>query len=199
MRTCVTQMHTDDVSQSRYLGPQSQQGFTLAEIMVVVLIVSLFVVLAQTNIVRVLRRNTFQAQAQGLVSAMQMAASAAAESNRRYEVIIDITEQSYTLRQITTPELSEVLEEEIIKKKYFSEDCQVFYVLFDDLVETDEDHQIAKFRVGHSGWQYGGKIVLLDEDEQPYSIVINRINRIVRLKKGDVEFSMPKRKVEVPF
>jgi hypothetical protein len=45
---------------------------------------------------------------------MQMAVSAAAESDRRYEVIIDLTEQSYLLRQITSPDLSEVLDEEII-------------------------------------------------------------------------------------
>ncbi|GAI06814.1 unnamed protein product, partial [marine sediment metagenome] len=37
------------------------------------------------------------------------------------------------------------------------------------------------------------------EDEQPYSVVVNRINRIVTLKEGDVELLMPKRKDEVPF
>jgi len=174
-------------------------AFTLTELIVVVLIVSLFVLLAMMNLSGLLIRNTFKAQTQELVSTMQMAASAAAETERRYEVIIDIAEQSYTLRQITSPDLSQVLEEEIIVENDFSDNCRVIYVLFDDLVETDEDHQIAKFRAGHAGWQNGGKIVLLDEDEQPYSVVVNRINRIVTLKKGDVELSMPKRKDEVPF
>jgi prepilin-type N-terminal cleavage/methylation domain-containing protein len=174
-------------------------GFTLTELIVVVLIVSLFVLLAMMNLSGLLIRNTFKAQTQELVSTMQMAASAAAETERRYEVIIDIAEQSYTLRQITSPDLSQVLEEEIIVENDFSNNCRVIYVLFDDLVETDEDHQIAKFRAGHAGWQNGGKIVLLDEDEQPYSVVVNRINRIVTLKEGDVELSMPKRKDEVHF
>jgi len=45
---------------------------------------------------------------------MQMAASSAAETGRRYEVIIDPTDQSYLLREITSSDLSEVLEEEIV-------------------------------------------------------------------------------------
>ena len=65
--------------------------------------------------------------------------------------------------------------------------------------ETSKDYQTAKFRAGHAGWQNGGKIVLLDENEQPYTIVVNRINRIVTLKKGDVELLMPKDKKDVPF
>ena len=126
---------------------------------------------------------------------MQMAASTAAESDRRYEVIVDLTEQSYLLRQITTPDLSEVLEEEIIVENDFGDNCQVAYVEFDDGEYTNEGR--AKFRAGHSGWQYGGKIVLLDTDEQAYSVVVNRLNRIITLKEGDVGFLVPKD--EMPF
>ena len=174
-------------------------GFTLTELMVVTLILSLFMLLVMVNFFGLLRKKTFKAQAHQFVSTMQMAAAAAAESDRRYEVIIDLTEQTYTLRQITSPDLSQVLEEEIIAENDFGYNCQVVYVLFDDLIETDEDHQIAKFRAGHAGWQYGGKIVLLDELEQPYSVVVRRMNRVVTLKKGDVELLMPKAKDEVPF
>jgi len=209
MPTCSAPMHIDTYMRkcvnakmrrcAEGLTDSRIHGFTLTELIVVVLIISLFVLLAQMNLFGLLRRNTFKAQVQEFISTMQAAANAAAESNRRYEVIIDITEQSYTLRQITTPDLSEVLEEEIIAKNDFSDNCRVVYVLFDDLIDTDEDHQIAKFRAGHAGWQNGGKIVLLDEDEQPYSVVVNRINRIVTLKKGDVELLMPKTKGDVPF
>ncbi len=175
-------------------------GFTLTELIVVVLIVSLFVLLVVTNLFGLLRKNTFRAQVQEFVSTMQMAASAAAQSDRRYEVIIDIAEQSYTLRQITSTHLpSDVLEEEIIVENDFGDNCRVVYVLFDDLVETDEDTIKAFFRAGHAGWQAGGKIVLLDKDEQPYSVVVNRMNRIVTLKEGDVELLMPKSQDEVPF
>ena len=59
-----------------------------------------------------------------------MAATTAAQSDKRYEVIIDIPQQSYTLRQITTPDLSVVLEEEIIAQEDFGASCRVSYVLF---------------------------------------------------------------------
>ncbi|MHC4640389.1 MAG: pilus assembly FimT family protein [Planctomycetota bacterium] len=153
-------------------------GHTLTELVVVMLIISLFVLLAMMSLF-------------GLVTA--------AESDRRYEVIIDLTEQSYTLRQITNPDLSQIFEEEIIVTNTFGYNCQVLYVLFDDLMETDEDHQIAKFRAGHNGWQYGGKVVLLDEKEQPYTVVVNRMNRVVRLTEGDILLLMPKSKDEILF
>ena len=101
------------------------------------------------------------------------------------------------LRQITSPDLSQVLEEEIIIADSFSGNCRVVYVEFDDGDYTNEGR--AKFRAGHSGWQYGGKIVLLDEDEKPYSIVVNRLNRMIALEEGDVPLLVPRAKDEVPF
>jgi len=177
----------------------TSDGFTLTELIVVVLIVSLFVLLAQIHLFGLLGKSTFRAQAVEFVSTMQMAAAAAAESNRRYEIIIDITEQNYVLRQITSTDLSKVLEEEIIVENEFSNNCRVIYVLFDDLTRTDEDYQIAKFRVGHSGWQAGGKIVLLDSNEKEYSVVVNRLNGIVALEQGNAELLVPKPEDEVPF
>jgi prepilin-type N-terminal cleavage/methylation domain-containing protein len=177
----------------------SIQGLTLTELVVVIAIVSLLMLLALVNLFGAFRKGTFRGQVQDLVSTMQMAASAAAESDRRYEVIIDIIEQAYTLREITSPDLKEVLEEEVIVYNQFNENCRFEYVLFDDLVETDEDHQIAKFRAGRAGWQNGGKIVLYDQDEQPYSIVVNRINGMVVLERGDVGILMPRAKDELPF
>ncbi|MHC4463318.1 MAG: pilus assembly FimT family protein [Planctomycetota bacterium] len=194
MRECVNakmREYADEHTHSRI------RGFTLTETIVAVVIISLFVLLAQMSLLGVLRRGTFKAQAQELVSTMQMAASAAAESDRRYEVIIDLTEQSYLLRQITSPDLSEVLEEEIIVNNYFSDNCWVVYVEFDDGDWTNEGQ--AKFRAGHAGWQYGGKIVLFDREEQPYSVVVNRINRIITLREGDVGLLVPMAKEDVPF
>ncbi len=207
MPICTALMHTDsvvhgqsDLRNTQYAIRNARCGFTLTELVVVVLIVSLFVLLAVTNLSGLLRRSTFRAQANEFVSTMQMAASAAAESNRRYEVIINIAEQNYMLRQITSAHLpSDVLEEEIIVENDFSDNCRIVYVLFDDLVDTDEDHQKAFFRAGHAGWQAGGKIVLLDEDEQPYSVVVNRLNGIVTLEEGDVELLEPKPEDELPF
>ena len=204
MRKCVYAKVRDCTNVSthsriRASGHMRIGGFTLTELVVVLVVLSLFMLLTVMNLFGLLRKSTFKVQAHEFVSTMQMAAVAAAESDRRYEVIIDLTEQSYTLRQITSPDLFQVLEEEIIVTNDFGDNCQVIYVLFDDLMETDEDHQIAKFRAGHAGWQYGGKVVLLDEQEQPYSVVVNRMNRVVRLQKGDVELLMPKAKDEVLF
>jgi len=40
---------------------------------------------------------------------------------------------------------------------------------------------------------------LLDENEQEYSVVVNRLNRIITLGKGDVELLVPKRQEDVLF
>jgi hypothetical protein len=148
--------------------------------------------------------STFRAQVQDFVSALRMAATAAAESDRRYEVIIDLTEQSYLLREITSPDLTQVLEEEIIVDNYFSENCFVDYVLFDDVDYSLEGQSYtndgtAKFRAGRNGWQYGGKIVFLDNDDREYSVVINRLNRMVKVEEGDIEILKPKGRDDVPF
>jgi len=176
---------------------QNYPAFTFTELVIVIVMVSLFALLAQVHLFGLLRKNTFRAQVQDFVSTMQMAARAAAQSDSRYEVIIDLTEQSYLLRQITSPDLSVVLEEEIITRNGFGENCRVAYVQFDDGDYTNQG--LAKFRAGHAGWHYGGKIVLLDEKEQPYSVVVNRINRTIRLEEGDVQLLTPKGKDELLF
>ena len=175
----------------------ARRGFTLAELLVVLVVISLFAAMARVHLFGLLGRSTFKAQMQGFVSTMQMAARAAAESDRRYEVIIDIEEQSYLLRQITNPDLSEVLEEEIILQADLSENCRVAYVQFDDAEYTNEGR--AKFRAGRAGWAYGGKIVLFDKDEKPYTVMVNRLNRIVGLEPGDVMILEPRTKDELPF
>ena len=204
MLICSALMHTNydsplshAMSRFAFSGKRRYPGFTMTELIIVVLMVSLFVLLAEVNLSGLLRKNTFKAQVQDFVSTMQAAVSASAESGRRYEVIVDLTEQSYLMRQITSSDLSEVLDEEIIVKNDFSNNCRVIYVEFDDGDYTNEGR--AKFRAGPSGWQYGGKIVLLDEKEQFYSVVANRLNRIIKLEKGDAKLLEPKIENEVPF
>ena len=207
--TCSAQMHTEIADSVERTADRKKKlyaerytlsagsGFTLTELMVVIVVIALSAFMVQIHLFGMLRKSTFKARVQEFVSTMQMAASAAGESDRRYEVIIDIPEQGYMLREITNPDLTQVFEEEIIVEDFFSENCRVAYVMFDDGESTSEDR--AKFRAGHSGWQYGGKIVLLDENEQPYSIVVNRLNRMVTLEPGDVGLLGPKSKDEVLF
>ncbi|HEX40771.1 MAG TPA: prepilin-type N-terminal cleavage/methylation domain-containing protein [Phycisphaerales bacterium] len=192
MRTC-----TAPISDRRPGGPRYGRGFTLAETMVVVALIGLLLVIPSMNLVQMVAGKTFAARTRKLVSLLEMAGEAASQSDRRYEVIIDIPEQSYLLRQITTPDLSQVLEEEIIAQGRFGDDCIVSYVEFDDGDFTNDSR--AKFRAGRAGWQYGGKIVLLDKDERPWSIVINRISRVVALVEGDAIVLTPKQAQEVMF
>ncbi len=158
---------------------------------------ALFVLMAQVNLFGMLRKSAFSAQVQGFVSTMQMAASAAAEAGRRYEVIVDISEQTYLLRQITSSDLADVKEEEIIAEGCFGDNCHVSYVEFDDGEFANEGE--AKFRVGHAGWQYGGKVVFLDNAEQAHTVAVSRLTPIVELINGDPELMKPKAKEEVPF
>ncbi|MCK4753394.1 MAG: prepilin-type N-terminal cleavage/methylation domain-containing protein [Planctomycetes bacterium] len=200
MQTCTVQTHINCASSdSHHIARMNcaRRGFTLTELLVVVMMISLFVLMAVVNLYGLLERNTFRAQAHEFVSTMQMAVAAAAESDRKYEVIIDITGQNYILRQITSTKLSVVLEEEIIVQNDYSENCRVAYVEFDDGEFTNESR--AKFRASRSGWQYGGKIVLLDSHDKAYSVVVNRINRMVTLEEGEVALLTPKREDEVVY
>ncbi len=172
-------------------------AFTLAEVVVVLLMISLLILMPQINLLGLFRRNSFRARMQKFISTMQMAAASAAESDRKYEVIIDLAQQSYMLREITNPDLSVVLEEEIILENDFGGNCRVLEVLFDDGVYTNQDR--AKFRAGRTGWQCGGRIVLVDEDGQVYSVVVNRLNRTVKLEPGQAELLTPRLKSEMPF
>ncbi len=178
-------------------GGRRTGAFTLVELLIVMSFIGLLVMLAQVNLFGVLRRSTFKSQVQDFVSTMQMAASNAAESHRRYEVIIDLAEQSYLLREITSSNLSDVLDEEIIAQGWFGNNCRVAYVEFDDADYTNEDR--AKFRIGHAGWQYGGKVVFLDQSEQSYAVTVSRLSPIVHLVQGDPALMTPKAKDEVPF
>ena len=193
MRTFTVQMPTD----ARVSGSVKKSGFTLTETMVAIVIASLLLVIAVMSFGGLIRSNTFKGEIHDFVSTMQMAARAAAENGRRYEVVIDIPEQYYLLREITSSELSEILEEEIIAEGDFSNNCMVVYMLFDDGEYINDGW--AKFRVGHNGWRYGGIIVFVDEDDQPYSVVVNRMNRIVSLEKGEARILEPKFSDELSF
>lgn len=202
MPTCQAPTLTEDASFPGYMWTKSRQftsAFVLAELVVVIFIIALLVGLATLNTAGLLGKYSFKTQANELVATMQRAVTAAAQSDRRYEVILDIAEQKYILRQIITGDLSEVLDEEIMKTRNLGENCQLHYVQFDDLEKTDEDNEIARFRAGRAGWQYGGKIVLVDAAGNEYSIVLNRLNATVKLQDGDAELLLPKDKYEVPF
>jgi len=190
------------MTRSRLYGismPACRRAFTMAEMIVVIAVLCLSTFVVILNTFDWFGRNTFKSKVQEFISVMQLAADTAAQSEKRYEIIIDITEQSYLLREVTVPDLDYFSEEQIIRQGYFNENCRVDYCIFDDLVSTNEDQQIAKFRVGHAGWQNGAKIVLFDRHDQPWSVLISRLTGIVSLEKGDVELLLPKEENEMSF
>ena len=178
------------------------KAFVLVEMLMVVGLIGLMAAVATISFSAVWGNLKFKSQAQELVNAFQMARNAAAISDRRYAVVLDFTEQSYILREFKSVDLETMdPEEAIIQTKYFSEALTIDYVLYDDLDDTRdaEDVTEARFLAGKSGWQYGGKIALLDEDGQPWTIIIHRLGKPAELFEGDVGFLLPQDKESVPF
>lgn len=173
------------------------RAFTLVEAMVVIVITSLLIMVVATNLKGVITKNSFKAKSQGFISALEAAVTSAGQSNKRYEVIIDIPQQSYLLREISSSNLADVLDEEIITQEDFGPNCKISYVLFDDGQYTNQDR--AKFRASRAGWQFGGIIVLIDSEGQPWSIIINRMSNIVCLQQGEAQIAWPRSKDELPF
>jgi hypothetical protein len=174
-------------------------GAVLAEVVMVLFIIAMFTMIATMNLSDVLIRDSFKGRADELVKLFQMAATSAGQTGRRYEIIIDFVQNTYTLREITTGlvAVEDILEEEIIQTGQFSDRFQLSYVIFDDGDWTNESP--ALFRVGKSGWQYGGKVVVTDGEGKEYSIVINRLSRMIDLVDGDVEIIAPRTADEMGF
>ena len=193
--------------------PRHVCGFTLIEMLVVIAIFSMIVALTSLALTGTAGKSAFRRQASEFIRVMTMAQNAAAESDRRYAVILNFDEQRYTMRQqFIALEMSEVdlatvpYEENVITNGQFTEQCQLLYVHFDDLEDISDSSTSAGvgFVAGHSGWEAGGKIVLLDRDGNPYSIIINRMSRIINMyageiMPGDAEFPELKYKYELPF
>jgi len=192
MRTFTAPMHTDTGGTGHGDG-----GFTFVELMVTLVMVSLFVALGVPNLMGLVNRMTFKAKLQDFVSAMQMAASSAAQSDRRYEIIIDIPRQNYILRQISSDNLSDVRQEEVIIDNDFGRDCWVLHVIFDDGEFTNDAR--AKFRIGRTGWAYGGKIVFVNDSGSRYTVLVNRLGRTIELQEGDAEILLPRFPDDVVF
>jgi Tfp pilus assembly protein FimT len=175
----------------------ARQAFVLAEIVMVTFVLGLLVAIVLVNVPALLGNNIFRSQAQDLVDALNRAGLGAAQSDRRYEVIVDITNNGFLLREISSGNLEDVLQEEVLTDRQFAHDVRVKYVKFDNMTSDTATDGQAHFRAGRSGWQFGGKIVLVDGSDNELSIVINRLSRTVSLANGDVDFLQPVD--DVPF
>jgi hypothetical protein len=165
----------------------------------VLLIISLFTVIAMINLSGALAIDSFKGRADDLVKLFQMAETSAAQTGKRYEIVIDFTQNGYLMREITTGlvAVEDILEEEIIETGWFGDRFQLSSVMFDDGQETN--NAPALFRVGKTGWQYGGKIVVADENGKLYSIIVNRLSRKTEIVEGDAIILIPRTEEEMGF
>lgn len=176
---------------------KKHQGLVLVEIIVVVVIIGALATLAIMNISGVFNKSRIDVRSQELINILKMASDSAAQTETRYEIVFDFAEQSWTLREMLIDADPLAQHENIIETGRFDQQFQLSYIQFDDYEATNED--VAIFRVGKAGFQYGGKIVILDENGQPYSIVINRLGSIIEFTQDDAELIAPKDKDEMPF
>jgi hypothetical protein len=181
--------------------PARRRALVLVEMLLVLIMIGLMTSLAMLNFSSVFTKAKFEREVNNFLNVLKMAQDGAAESDKRYAVILNFDEQSYTLRQFDSLSLDVIPDEEaIITTGYFTGECYLDWILFDDFEYAIEETAFeARFYAGHSGWQYGGKIVLLDADGNPYSIVINRLSRVITLQPGDVEILEPQYQEDVPF
>ena len=185
---------------------KSGGGFVLIEMLMVVGLIGLMAAVAMISFSAMWGNLRFKRQAEELVNVLQMAYNAAAESDRRYAVVLDFTEQAFVLREFQSLDLETMdPDEAIIQTSYFSEALTLDYVTYDDSEDTRdyENASEARFLAGHSGWQYGGIVILRDEDGTPWTIVIHRLARPVELLEGEWDLEslgmLPQDKQNVPF
>ena len=186
--------------------PKTPAGFVLIEMLMVVGLIGLMAVVATISFGAMWGNLRFKRQAEELVGVFQMAYNAAAENDRRYAVVLDFTEQSFVRREFKSLDLETMDPEEreqvvILPKLALTMD----YVVYDDSEDTRdfENATEARFLAGHSGWQYGGIVVLRDDDGMPWTIVIHRFAKPVELFEGEWNLDslgmLPEYKENVPF
>ena len=178
------------------------KGFTLLETLAVIGLIALMVGGTAISFRAMWSNMKFKSQARELVNAFQMARNASATSDRRYAVVLNFVDQGFVLREFKSLDLLTMdPDEATIQEKYFNEALTLDYVLYDDLEDTRESENVteARFLAGKSGWWYGGKVVILDEDGQPWTIVIPRFAAPVELVPGDVEILLPQLRESIPF
>jgi type II secretory pathway pseudopilin PulG len=178
----------------------------LVEMLMVVGLIALMTGIAMLSFGAMWGNLEFKRQADELVNVFQMAYNGAAQSSRRYAVVLDFTEQGFVLREFQSLDLAAMNPEEaVIQTGYFSKALTLDYVLYDDQEDTRDWENVteARFLAGKAGWQYGGIVVILDEDGMPWTIVIHRLARPVELLKGEWDLDslgmLPMQKEDVRF
>lgn len=179
-------------------GGVAAPALVLVELLIVIVLISMMVALASLAFTPRLLFNNTERSAQQFMRVLKMALNASAESNQRYGVVLDFDEQMYAMMPYSTLDKDQILAEEpVLMTGEFHEDFQLSYVRFDDAQDTRnwDVTQASYFRVwllaGRSGWQNGAKIVILDRDGNPYTIITNRFSKVITMVPGDMDILEP--------
>jgi len=159
-------------------------------------IVAMMVGVAMIHLVPRAARSQFDREAQDFINTLRLAHDAAAQSDRRYAVLLDLDEGTYTLQPLVGMDADAVpVTEETIHTGYFTDDFRLDYVRFDDGQDTRdaETNATEVYRiwllVGRSGWQNTIQVGVLDRNDNPYTIVVNRLTGVITMYEG--EYTIP--------
>ncbi|MCF7954867.1 MAG: type II secretion system GspH family protein, partial [Phycisphaerae bacterium] len=106
MPTSTVQMPTNPTTcksgklPDRKVEKRNKHGFSLMEITIVMVILSLLTTVVMVNFVSNVGKSSFKREAIEIVNTLKMAQNAAARSGRRYIVLFDFIEQKYTMKEI---------------------------------------------------------------------------------------------------
>lgn len=174
----------------------NKKALVLTELIIVIMILGLMASFAAMNFTGMVARRKFEQQANEFVNIIRKAITASAENGKRYAIILDTDEQTYILKEIIQPDLQSIeddFETPIMHTGYFTKQCQLDYVIFDDGMDSREPMEgdiyleVLSFYTGRAGFDYGGNICLIDADGNPYTITLNRLSRTVELLAGEAE------------
>lgn len=182
----------------RQFTSDSKTGFTLLEMLLVVGILSLLTGVAMMNFMGKFGSSSFKREAMEIVNTLKMAQNAAAQSGRRFAVMFDFIEQTYTMKEIHNFEELEYIKEPdsgvTLMTTKLSERCRIEFITFDDNSDTrdvgdieDQAELKSYFIAGRPGWQNGGKIGLTDAEGNEYSIIVNRMSKRITIEEGDID------------
>ncbi len=178
-------------------GGARVSGFSMAEMIMAMFLMALFSAIALIGFSGFAGGYKFRSATDQIITMFSTSATASSENGRRYGILFDFIDLSYTLYEVNTDnpysqDFANLLEEDVIDRGYFNNDCQLLYIEFDDGEKIDGGEQgRTLFLVSRAGWDFGGKIVLANYDGDIYTIVVSRLGKIPVMSEGDIELALP--------
>ncbi len=175
----------------------TRNGFSMAEMIMAMFLLALLSAIALIGFSGFAGGYKFRSTANQIITMFSTSATASSENGRRYGILFDFIDLSYTLYEVNTDnpynmDFTNLLEEDVIDRGYFDNDCQLLYVEFDDGDKIDGGERgRTLFVISRAGWDFGGKIVLANYDGDIYSIVVSRLGKTPVMSEGDVELALP--------